>query len=159
VLHRPVELAPLIGMWPGCVNSFRLGKAQQNECSVALFWIGTLRTQPVGTSRRDLLHGRNVAFPRSAVLLGTVHTTDNLGSIPRSLLRIPSHQDAPYFRSRLTHVFHFLCVFASGNLRGVLGSKTAISFQEFAGVYLPDRAILSRFLVGGSPWRSPLVGV
>jgi hypothetical protein len=74
--------------------------AQQNECSVALFRIGTLRTQPVGTSRRNLLHGRNVAFPRSAVLLGMVHTTDNPGSIPRSLLRILPHHDAPNIRPR-----------------------------------------------------------
>src|SRR4029077_9117195 len=107
--------------------------AQQNECSVALFWIGTLRTKSVDTSRRDLLHGRNVAFPRSVVLLDTIHMTDNLGSIPRGLLRILSHHDAPNIRLiRLTHVSHFLGVFASGNLRGVLGGKARISIQEFA---------------------------
>jgi hypothetical protein len=30
----------------------------------------------------------------------------------------------------LTHVFHFLCVFASGNFRGVLSSKAAISLPH-----------------------------
>jgi hypothetical protein len=32
------------------------------------------------------------------------------------------------------HVFHFLGVFAPGNLRGVLGSKAAVALQEFAGM-------------------------
>ena len=31
--------------------------------------------------------------------------------------------------ARLTHVFHFLCILACGRLRGVLGSKAAISLQ------------------------------
>ena len=74
------------------------------------------------------MHGRNVAFPRSVVLLGTIHMTDNLGSIPRSLFRILPYNDAPNIRPvHLTHVFHFLRVFASGNLRGALGSKAAIA--------------------------------
>jgi hypothetical protein len=30
----------------------------------------------------------------------------------------------------MTDVFHFLCVFAPGNLRGVLGGKAAIAFQD-----------------------------
>ena len=30
----------------------------------------------------------------------------------------------------LTHVFHFLGIFASGSLRGVLGSKTAIALKD-----------------------------
>jgi hypothetical protein len=55
--------------------------------------------------------------------------------MPHSLFRILSDHDAPNIQGvRLTHVFHFFCVFASGNLRGVLGGKAAISFQEFAGV-------------------------
>jgi len=58
-----------------------------------------------------------------------------LPSISRSLLRILSHQDAPNIRPvRLMHVFHFLGTFPSGNLRGVLVRKAAISFQEFAGM-------------------------
>lgn len=32
--------------------------------------------------------------------------------------------------ARLTGVFHFLCIFSSGSLRGVSGSKTIILFQH-----------------------------
>jgi hypothetical protein len=57
--------------------------AQQNECSVALFWIGTLRIQPVGTSSRDLSHWRNVAFHFSAYSLGTLHAPEAAVQISR----------------------------------------------------------------------------
>ena len=40
---------------------------------------------------------------------------------PRILFLILSHHDAPNIRPvRLTHIFHFLGVFASGNLRGII---------------------------------------
>ena len=52
------------------------------------------------------------------------------GSIPRSLLRILSHHDTPNIRPiRLTHIFHFLCVFASGYHRSVCDSKVALSLH------------------------------
>jgi hypothetical protein len=53
-----------------------------------------------------------------------------LESIPRGLFRILSHHDASNIRPRLPGVFHFLCVFASGNLRGVLGGKAASPLVE-----------------------------
>jgi hypothetical protein len=68
-------------------------------------------------------------------LLGTGHgceaTIQNLGSIPRNLLHILSYHDSSNIRPvRMTGVFHSLGVFASGNLRGVLGGEAAISFQH-----------------------------
>jgi hypothetical protein len=47
-----------------------------------------------------------------------------------AFFHILSHHDAPNIRpARLEHVFHILCVVASGNLRGVLGGKAAIANQ------------------------------
>jgi hypothetical protein len=47
----------------------------QNECSVALFWIGALRTQAVKRRKRRLLQRRNVAFLMifKRLLLGLTH--------------------------------------------------------------------------------------
>ena len=68
------------------------------------------------------------------VVPGNVFLGKWMGSIPRRLFRILPHHDASDIRPvRLTGVFHLLGVFASGNLSGVLGRKTAISFQELAG--------------------------
>jgi hypothetical protein len=47
----------------------------QNECSVALFWIGALRTQAVKRRKRRLLQRRNVAFQMISkqLSLGSAH--------------------------------------------------------------------------------------
>jgi hypothetical protein len=67
----------------------------------------------------------------SEVLLGQLKV---LESIPRGLFCILAHHNAPNIRPvRLTHVFHSLCDFASGNLRGVLGGKAAIA-QVFSKI-------------------------
>jgi len=54
-----------------------------------------------------------------------------LASIPSVRFGVLVDHDAFNIRPvRLTHVFYSLCVFASGSLRGVLGSKAAISLQH-----------------------------
>jgi hypothetical protein len=50
-----------------------------------------------------------------------------LESIPSGLVEILSNHDAS---NRLTGIFHFLGVCASGSRSGVLGSKTAVPLQH-----------------------------
>jgi hypothetical protein len=58
-------------------------------------------------------------------------TARTTGSIPRGLFGVLSYQDAFNIQTvRLTGVFQFLCICASGNFRGVLSGKAAISLQH-----------------------------